>query len=67
MEPKRVTVKIDQLGRPTVEAHGFQGVGCEAATKPIEGALAGGQGVDRVLKPEWHNIATEGEEEQVRW
>ena len=50
---KTITIVIDQLGRPKIEAHGFAGVGCEAATAPIEKALAGGDGaISREFKPE---------------
>jgi hypothetical protein len=63
-DQKKVTIKIDPLGRPTIEAHGFAGVGCEAATAPIEKALAGGNGVDvREFKPERY---AEEQSEQAR-
>jgi hypothetical protein len=67
-EQKRVKVVISPLGVPTIEAIGFNGVGCTDATAPIERALAGGNGsVDRVLKPEWYSTETAQEQEQVRW
>lgn len=53
MQQKKVTVTIDPLGNPVVEAHGFKGQGCEAATKAIEDALAGEGGAERTYKPEW--------------
>lgn len=50
---RKVSLVIDQLGRTKIEAHGFAGVGCEAATAPLEKALSGGNGVDvREFKPE---------------
>jgi hypothetical protein len=62
---RSITVTIDPMGNPKVEANNFHGVGCEDATRPIEEALAGKNiSFDRVLKPE-HN-ATEGQQEQVR-
>ena len=64
---RKVIIKIDQLGRPTIEAQNFAGVGCEAATAPIEKALAGGSGVTRVLKPEWHNEETAAEQVRESW
>lgn len=65
---RQIKIKIDPLGNPTVEADGFNGVGCEAATKPIEDALSGGAGgFDRVLKPEWNNSDTEQEQHVTRW
>lgn len=69
-ETKRVKVVIDPLGNPTVEAINFFGVGCEAATAPIEKALAGGAGgVTRVMKPEWGmaEVAGEQEENKLTW
>lgn len=66
-EGKRVKVTIDQLGQPKVEAIGFYGIGCEAATAPIEKALTGGSGgVERVMKPEWGMAEAQTEEEQNR-
>lgn len=58
MSERKITIKIDRLGRPTVEAHNFNGVGCTDATRAIESALAGsGQEPARVYKPEWANDA----------
>jgi Protein of unknown function (DUF2997) len=59
---KQIKIKIDPLGNSSVEAVGFNGAGCEAATKGIEDALAGGKGFSRVLKPEWSNPNTEEEQ-----
>lgn len=68
MSDKKITIKIDPLGNPTVEAHGFNGVGCEDATRTLEEALAGGDGnMTRVIKDEWSNADTEVAEEQVKW
>lgn len=51
---KTVTVTIDEMGNPKVEAHNFQGQGCADATAALEQALAGGSGgVSREYKPEW--------------
>jgi hypothetical protein len=36
---RKIQVRITQTGDITVEAQGFQGQGCEAATKAIEDAL----------------------------
>jgi hypothetical protein len=55
---KQIKITISPLGTPTVEALNFNGVGCEAATKPIEEALAGKSGVaHREMKPEYYNAA----------
>lgn len=68
MGGKKIAVTIDKLGRPSVEAIGFNGVGCTEATKSIEEALAGGNGVEvREFKPEFHNVETEGETETLHW
>ena len=65
---RQIKIKIDPLGNPVVEAVGFNGVGCEAATKPIEDALSGaGGGFDRVLKPEWNNSETDQEQHARNW
>lgn len=68
MYGRKIKVTIDQLGRPVVEAVGFNGQGCSAATDPIEKALAGDAkaGATRVLKPEWQNYGTEENTEQAR-
>lgn len=67
MSDRAIKITISPIGKPTVEAIGFNGVGCTDATAPIERALSGGQ-IDftRELKPEWNN---EGEVEQqgVKW
>lgn len=39
---KTITVIIDKTGKPTIEAHGFSGSDCLAATQPIEAALGAG-------------------------
>jgi len=59
---KKVLVKIDAMGIATIEAEGFMGSSCEAATKPIEDALSGGAGVERDYKPEWGLTEEEGEQ-----
>lgn len=64
MSDRKIKVTISPLGVPTVEAIGFNGVGCEAATKGIEQALAGGGGVERTFKPEWANYGSAEEENQ---
>jgi hypothetical protein len=57
---KRLIIKIDALGRPTIEAQGYSGDECIHATAPFEKALGGGDlEVDRVMKEEW----VEGEQQ----
>jgi len=48
---RRIHVRVSPFGEITVEADGFQGKGCEAATKAIEEAL-GKPGV-RTRKPDF--------------
>lgn len=64
---KKIIVTIDKMGNSKVEADGFNGVGCEAATGPIEQALAGGTGVERTYKDEWHNNEGQHQEQTVGW
>lgn len=52
MPPKQtITIEIDPAGKTTIEAHGFQGQGCLAATQYLEEAL-GTPARERILKPE---------------
>lgn len=48
---KRILVRIGTSGEITVEAEGFKGKGCEAATKAIEEAL--GKTRARTRKPDF--------------
>jgi len=48
---RRIHVRVSPNGEIVVEAEGFQGKGCEAATKAIEEAL--GKTTARVRKPEY--------------
>ena len=47
---RRILVRVSESGDIQVEAEGFQGKGCEAATQAIEQAL--GKRTQRTLKPE---------------
>ena len=48
---RRIHVRVSPFGEITVEAEGFQGKGCEAATKAIEEAL--GKPRERTRKPDF--------------
>ena len=48
---RRIHVRITSAGEITVEAEGFKGNGCEAATKAIEEAL--GKPGTRTRKPDF--------------
>ena len=48
---RRIQVRVSSTGEVEVEAKGFKGNGCEAATKAIEEAL--GQPSERRRKPEF--------------
>ena len=48
---RRIHVRVSPFGEITVEADGFQGKGCEAATKAIEDAL--GKAGKRTRKPDF--------------
>lgn len=54
---RKIHVRITPTGEITVEAEGFQGKGCEAATKAIEDAL--GKPRNRTRKPDfWRQETT---------
>lgn len=55
MSDKKVSVKIDVLGNPTIEAIGFNGVGCKEATRGLEDVFKGGN-LKVEEKPEMHNV-----------
>lgn len=59
---RRILVRITAAGAITVEAEGFQGNGCEAATKAIEEAL--GKTTNRVRKPEYRRQSLREEDQQ---
>jgi hypothetical protein len=48
---RRIHVRVSPSGDISVEAEGFQGKGCEAATKAIEDAL--GKPRERTRKPDF--------------
>ena len=48
---RKIHVRVTPAGEITVEAEGFQGKGCEAATKAIEDAL--GKPRERTRKPDF--------------
>ena len=48
---RRIHVRISPIGEISVEAEGFKGNGCEAATKAIEDAL--GKPRERTRKPDF--------------
>ena len=51
MSARRIHVRVSPVGEITVEAEGFQGNGCEAATRAIEDAL--GKPGQRTRKPDF--------------
>ena len=56
---RSIHVRVSPTGEVAVEAHGFSGRGCEAATAAIEAAL--GKTVSRTRKPEfWRQKTTIG-------
>lgn len=68
MDGQNITVKIDPLGRSTIEANGFTGNSCEAATSDIEKALTGGEvKVSKEIKPEWHETESAGQVQEQTW
>ncbi len=59
---RRIIVRVSPAGEIIVEAEGFQGTGCEAATKAIEDAL--GKPRSRVRKPDFWRQAQSQENRQ---
>jgi hypothetical protein len=59
---RSIHVRVSPSGEITVEAHGFTGRGCEAATAAIEAAL--GQATARSRKPEYWRQEQRGQNTQ---
>ena len=59
---RRIHVRVSPVGEIIVEAEGFQGKGCEAATKAIEDAL--GKTRKRTRKPEYWRQSTRQQNQQ---
>jgi hypothetical protein len=58
---RRIHVRVSPFGEITVEADGFQGNGCEAATKAIEEAL--GKPRARTRKPDfWRQAQSQSQQ-----
>ena len=61
---RKIHVRVSPSGEITVEADGFQGNGCEAATKAIEEAL--GKPRERTRKPDfWRQSARHTNHQQL--
>jgi hypothetical protein len=60
---RRILVRVAPDGALTVEAEGFQGKGCEAATQAIEQAL--GKRTGRTLKPEHRHGGVSVQQQQT--
>ena len=64
MNRRRIHVRISPFGEITVEAEGFQGRGCEAATQAIEEAL--GKPGQRTRKPDfWRQPSSVHQHQQL--
>ena len=59
---RRIHVRVSPIGEITVEADGFQGKGCEAATQAIEQAL--GKPSQRTRKPDFWRQSARGTNHQ---
>lgn len=62
MSARRIHVRISAIGEITVEAAGFKGNGCEAATQAIEEAL--GKRQARTRKPDFWRQNTRNQNQQ---
>ena len=61
---RRILVRVAPDGALTVEADGFQGKGCEAATRAIEEAL--GKPRERTRKPDyWRHTNRQSNDQQI--
>ena len=61
---RRIHVRVTPTGEITVEAEGFQGKGCEAATAAIEEAL--GKSTQRTRKPDfWRQSNRQSNQQQL--
>ena len=61
---RKIHVRVSSVGEITVEAEGFQGKGCEAATKAIEEAL--GKTKQRTRKPDfWRQKNRQSNQQQI--
>ena len=60
---RRILVRVAPDGALTVEADGFQGKGCEAATQAIEQAL--GKRIGRTLNPEQRHGGVSVQQQQT--
>lgn len=59
---RKIHVRVTPAGEITVEAEGYKGNGCEAATKAIEEAL--GKSGNRTRKPDFWRQETTGKSQQ---
>ena len=61
---RRIHVRVSPFGDITVEAEGFKGKGCEAATQAIEEAL--GRKTGRTRKPDfWRQSNRQSNHQQL--
>ena len=61
---RRIIVRVSTAGEIIVEAEGFHGKGCEAATKAIEDAL--GKPGTRTRKPDfWRQTNRQSNQQQL--
>lgn len=59
---KQVKITISKTGAPTIEAQGYKGGECVAATAGLRGRLGGGEG-DMELSPEYYEQPEGGQYE----
>ncbi len=58
-----IEIIVSPTGEFTIEGVGFKGAGCEKATKFLEEAL--GQVEQRRKKPEFHQLGTSTQQQQL--
>jgi hypothetical protein len=64
---KQVNIVIDATGKVTIEADGFTGSSCDAATAVFEQAFSKGAKADKEYKPEYYQADSEANKTTTGW
>lgn len=66
MAIKQIVIEIDPTGAVKIDALGFQGKGCAAATEAIEISIGGMAPKEKKQKPEFFSPASTGTKTNTR-